>query len=150
MIQTASSCQPAPQRHAPGDITPRLRTSACAGSRIRSSLGTFPFAQDLIGYPNYDVLRGLVTLVLMQRIKVTCSIGIGGRPGLRERQHQYRWKPRRCQAITVAGLTIIRAERQDAHALDRITQRLVPEAARGRASGSGNRQQAVVAGQGSQ
>ncbi len=40
MIQTASSCQPAPQRHAPGDITPKPRTRECTQSGILSSLGS--------------------------------------------------------------------------------------------------------------
>jgi hypothetical protein len=60
--------------------------------------------------------------LLMQRIKALCSSGMQGRPGLRERHRQYRWNPRRCQAITVAGFTNASGERHSDHTLETATQ----------------------------
>jgi hypothetical protein len=45
------------------------------------------------------------------------------RPGLRERQRQYCRNPRRCQAITVAGLTNTSGERHSEQTLDRAIQK---------------------------
>ena len=62
---------------------------------------------------------------LSRRIKSRTSIGTAGRPGCPRRifQVQNSRKPLRCQAITVSGFTITRADRQSAQTPDSQAQR---------------------------
>lgn len=78
-----------------------------------------------------------------------CAFGIDGRPGLQERQRQYRRKPRLCQPMTVSGFTITKTERQTVHLSKGPPRTSVPRVRHERVSDSERRLPVAVVRQGS-